>query len=65
MDVGDLVGDGVGAEDVAVDDAGLARLGDVGGAAGEDGVAVVSLAALCYEADEALVGGGSVLVVRG
>lgn len=59
-DVDDLVSDIVGAEDVAVDDAGLAGLGDVGDARGEDGVAVVGAAALGHEADEAL---GVVLVV--
>lgn len=53
-DIDDLVCDAVGAEDVAVNDARLTGLGDVGDAPGEDGVAVVCLAAFGYEADEAL-----------
>jgi hypothetical protein len=53
-DIGDLVGDMVLAEDVALDDAGLAGLADVGDAAREDGVAVVGAAVPGEEADEAL-----------
>lgn len=53
-DVDHLVGDSVGAQHVAFDDASLASLGDVRGAPGEDGIAVVGQAILCYEADEAL-----------
>jgi hypothetical protein len=53
-DVGDLVGHVVLAEDVALDDAGLAGLADVGDAAREDGIAVVGAAVAGQEADEAL-----------
>jgi len=53
-DVDDLVGHVVLAKDVALDDAGLARLADVGDAAGQDGVAVVGPAVPGQEADEAL-----------
>ena len=60
-DVDDLVGDVVLAEDVALDDAGLAGLADVGDAAREDGVAVVGPAIPGQEADEAL--GGSAVVL--
>jgi hypothetical protein len=53
-DVGDPICDVVLAEDVALDDAGLAGLADVGDASREDGVAVVGPAVPGQEADEAL-----------
>jgi len=53
-DVDDLVGHVVLAKDVALDDAGLARLADVGDAAGQDGIAVVGPAVPGQEADETL-----------
>lgn len=62
-DVGYVVGDVVLAKDVALDDAGLAGLADVGDAAREDGVAVVGPAIPGQEADEALGGGGGVLAL--
>jgi hypothetical protein len=52
--VGDLVRHLVLAKDVARDDAGLARLGDVGLAGGQQRVAVVDAAVPGQEADEAL-----------
>jgi len=57
-DVDDLVRDAVRAEDVPRDDARPRRLGDVGAAARQDGVAVVRAAVPGEEADEALVMGG-------
>ena len=62
-DVGDLVGEGVGAEDVAADDAGAGSLGEVGDIGWEDGVAVVGAAVAGEEADEALEEGGGRLVI--
>lgn len=47
----------MGAEDVAGDDAGLGCFGDVGDAAGEEGVAVVDVPVFGEEADETLRGG--------
>jgi hypothetical protein len=51
-----LVGDAVGAEDIAGDDAGLSCFGDVGDAGWEEGVAVVDVAVFGEEADKTLEG---------
>lgn len=53
-DVHDLVGDVVLAEDVALDDTGLACFADISDTSGQDGIAVVSAAVPGQEADEAL-----------
>lgn len=53
-DVGDVVAEMVRAEDVAMDDARLLRLGEVGAAGGEDSVAVVGAAVAGEETDETL-----------
>jgi hypothetical protein len=62
-DVGHVVGDVVLAEDVALNDAGLAGLADVGDAAREDGVAVVGPAIAGQEADEALGGVSALFLI--
>lgn len=53
-DVGDVVRHVMSTKDVAGNDSGLPRLGDVTDAAGKDGIAVVCLAVAGEEANESL-----------
>lgn len=54
LDFCDPVGYEVLAEDITLDHARLGRFGDVGGSRGENGVAIVDVAVLGQEANEAL-----------